>query len=120
MLGRCSVRQTRILVVPAGDRRACKIHFDNGVYQIPFADVGQRRWEEIALARRRNVRKDNDKSGMEFFLSVERSEIRAVVRNKRVILSADPSHQLPIFVPAKPEEVHVFTHMTGIVRHRNE
>jgi len=82
--------------------------------------MGQRRSEEIALARRSNVRKDNDKSGMEFFLSVEHSEIRAVVRNKYIILSANLSHQLPILVPAKPEEVHVFTHMSGMVRHRNE
>jgi hypothetical protein len=82
--------------------------------------MGQRRSKEIALSRRGNVREDNDKSGMELFLSVERSEIRAVVRNKRVILSPDPNHQLPILVPAKPEGVHVFTHMSGIVRHRNE
>jgi hypothetical protein len=86
--------------------------------RLPMWD--SRRSEEIALARRNNVRKDNDRSGMELFLSVECSEIRAVVRNKRVILSADPSHQLPILVPAKPEEVHVFTHMSGMVRHRNE
>ena len=53
---------------------------------------------------------------MQLFFSVESGEIRAVVRDERVILSADFSHQLPILVPAKPDEVHVFAHVPGLMR----
>ena len=52
--------------------------------------------------------------------SVERGEIRAVVRDERVIFPTDSSHQLPILVPAKPEEVHVFTHVPGVICHGDE
>ena len=110
----------RVGVIPASDRRSSKIHFDDDVYQVPLTDVGKSSSEEFPLAQRSDVRKDYDKAGMDFFPSVERSEICTVAGNKRVILSADPSHQLPILVPAKPDEVHVFTHMSGIVCHRNE
>ncbi len=57
---------------------------------------------------------------MQFFLSVERGEVRAVVRDERVVLPADSNHQLPILVPAKPEEVHVFTYVPGLMRQCDE
>src|SRR5690348_9265715 len=57
---------------------------------------------------------------MQFFFSVERGEIRAVVRDERVVIPADSSHQLPILLPAKPEEVHVFTHMPRVPRQGDE
>lgn len=37
-----------------------------------------------------------------------------------VIPPADSSHQLPILVSAKPEEVHVFTDVPGVMRHSDE
>jgi hypothetical protein len=57
---------------------------------------------------------------MQFRFSVECGEIRAIVRDERVILPADSGHQLPILVPAKPEEVHVFTSVPGVMRQGDE
>src|ERR1700736_4719604 len=57
---------------------------------------------------------------MQFFLSVKRGEIGAVVRDERVILPADSSHQLPIPLSAKSKEVHVFTRVAGNLRHGDE
>src|ERR1035441_3212301 len=57
---------------------------------------------------------------MQYFFSVESGEIRSVVRNERVILPPDSIHQLPILVPAKPDEVHVFTRVSGVMRQGDE
>ena len=53
---------------------------------------------------------------MQLLFSVESGEVRAVIRDERVILLADSGHQLPVLVPAKPNEVHVFTQVPGIMR----
>src|SRR5580765_7469116 len=57
---------------------------------------------------------------MQFFFSVERCEIRAVVRDECVIFPAASRHQLPILVPATPEEVYMVTHVPRVMRQGDE
>lgn len=57
---------------------------------------------------------------MQFFFRVKRGEIRSIIRDQRVVAGADSSHQLPILVTAKPEEVNVFARVPSFVRQRDE
>lgn len=53
-------------------------------------------------------------------MTVKRREIRPIVRDERVILSADPCHQLPVLVPSKTEKVHMLADMPGVMRQGNQ
>jgi hypothetical protein len=110
----------RIRVFPANCRSACHIYLQDGVHQIPAADVSERSLEEFTLPRWNNIRNDDDQPGMEVFPAVERREISPIICDERVLLVTDFGHQLPILGAAQPEEVDVLTGVPGTVRHPDE
>ena len=79
--------------------------------------VGSGRTEEFSLTSRRNAENNNDHSGVQWFLSVQRKKIGPIVGYKCVVLLKDCSHELPVFRTAEPEIIDMICQVTRPVRH---
>ena len=55
---------------------------------------------------------------MKFLSAIESGEIRSIVSDKNILLRVDSRHQLPIFVAAEPEKIHVITDVAALMSDR--
>lgn len=56
---------------------------------------------------------ENHKPGMKSLLAVKCDEIRSIVSDKNILARVNSGYQLPIFVAAEPEKIHVITVVTA-------
>lgn len=78
------------------------------------------RLEECALLFRRNIGNNDNQSSMQLFLGIEFCKVRSVVCHKCILPSLDLPHQLPVLLAVEPQEVHMFTAKSGLVRDFDE
>lgn len=58
---------------------------------------------------------ENHKPGMKSLLAVKCDEIRSIVSDKNILARVNSRYQLPIFVAAEPEKIHVITVVTVLM-----
>ncbi len=80
----------------------------------------ERRIKEFSLTNRGDTGNNNNHSGMQRFLSMEKKKVGTIVRYKRIVLLADGGHELPVFRTAKTEIVDMIGHMTCSMRQFNQ
>jgi hypothetical protein len=75
------------------------------------------RTEEFSLTSRRNAGNNNDHSGVQRFLSVQRKKIGPIVGYKCVVVCANCRHELPVFRAAEPEIIDMICQVTRRMRY---
>lgn len=58
---------------------------------------------------------ENHKPGMKSLSAVKCDEIRSIVSDKNILARVNSRYQLPIFVAAEPEKIHVITVVTALM-----
>lgn len=58
---------------------------------------------------------ENHKPGMKSLAAVKCGEIRSIVSDKNILARVNSRYQLPIFVAAEPEKIHVITVVTVLM-----
>jgi len=84
-LGVRLISRTRIRKLSADSRSDYQIYLQNNIRQMASADMCEGPAEEVALARRRHVRNNDDQPRVQLFFPIECGEIRAIVRNEHVV-----------------------------------
>ena len=100
----------------ASDFAAVVFDLYHGVDQLSLTDIVEHHLEKLSLEQWSHVRNHDDETGVQRCPTVERKEIRSIVRDERVILLQNKRHQLPVLGTAKAEIIDMIGTVTCRVR----
>lgn len=99
-------------IVRTHDSIPCILNLYHSIGQIPWADMLKRCGEEFPLTSWHDIGNNYDDSGVQWFLSVEKKKVGAIVRDKRVVPLTNGFHELPIFGTTETEVIDMVGRMT--------